>query len=85
MCEGACVLQCCKKMQGAHKYYGCGPCATSPVSYGLFFVATPDGRKKRPLERLLRMEADMAGMLHVLFFCGALLLAPSRRDGCGQR
>ena len=26
----------------------------------------------------------MTAMLHVLFFCGGLLLAPSRRDGCGQ-
>ena len=50
-----------------------------------FVVATPTAKRNDLSSASGSLEADMTAMLHVLFFCGGLLLAPSRRDGCGQR
>ena len=51
-----------------------------------FLLLRPPTAKRNDLSSASGwLEADMTAMLQVLFFCGGLLLAPSRRDGCGQR
>ena len=56
--------------------------------YGIlmdFFYTTPPMAKRNDLSSASgSLETDMTAMLHVLFFCGGLLLAPSRCDGCGH-